>query len=100
MTTKTKNSKAQRIATLERQLKEALAGQVHTYAIAEAGLSKASKQHLMASGVVLTLMVLGGRELFPPTLLRDGLSDEFIAALRNDLKASYELATLHKPKGV
>lgn len=97
---KTKIAKAQRIAELERKLQEALAGQVHNYHFADAGLDKASTQHLMGSGVVITLTVLGGRELIPPTMLRDGLSNELIAALRADFVRSYELATMYKPKGV
>jgi hypothetical protein len=95
-----KLSKTQRIVVLERELREALAGQAHVYHFAEQGLAKASTDHLTTSGVVLTLTVLGGRELFRPVLLRDGLSHELIAALKADLKRSYELSTLFKPKGV
>lgn len=93
-----KKTKAARIADLERQLKEALAGQVHTYHFADAGIDKASTKHLMGSGVMLTLTVLGGREICTPVLIRDGLSDETIAALKADFVRSYELATLYKPK--
>lgn len=89
----------QRIQDLERKLKEALAGQAHVYHFAEVGISKASTDHLMASGVVLTLTALGGREICEPVLIRDGLSKETIAALRADLQRSFELATLYKPKG-
>lgn len=85
-------------AELERKLQEALAGQAHTYHFADRGLDKASTQHLSASGVVLTLTALGGRELVAPTLIRDGLSDELIAALRADFARSYALATLFKPR--
>ena len=98
MTTTAKPKKATRIATLERELKEALAGQIHNYSHADKGLDKASTDHLMASGVILTLTVLGGRELVPPVMIRDGLSHELIAALRADLLRSYELANLFKPK--
>lgn len=94
----TKQTKAQKIAELERKLQEALAGQAHVYHFAEAGLAKATSKHLGASGVVLTLTVLGGRELFSPTLIRDGLSDELIAALKADFRRSYDLATMYKPK--
>ena len=95
---KAKETKAKRIANLERSLKEALAGQVHNYHFADFGLDKAGTASLMASGVIITLTVLGGRELIPPTMLRDGLSDELIAALRADFKRSYDLANLYKPK--
>ena len=93
-------SKRPSIADLQRQLREALAGQVHTYHFADVGLDKASAKHLMASGVVITLTVLGGRDLIPPTLIRDGLSDELISALREDIRRSYMNATAFKPKGL
>lgn len=98
--TKTKIKKAQRIAELERKLQEALAGQAHGYHFASHSIDKASKKHLMGSGVVMTLTVLGGREIFSPVLLRDGLSDATIEAIKADLVASYELAIMYKPKGV
>ncbi len=87
-------------AELERKLQEALAGQAHVYYFADKALDKASPKHLIGSGVVLTLSVLGGRELFSPVLLRDGLSEPLIQALRADLAASYVLATRFKPGGV
>lgn len=95
----TKQTKAQRIAELERKLGEALAGQIHVYHFADAELSKASTDKLMGSGVVLTLTVLGGREVCKPVLIRDGLSAETINALRADFARSYTLATMFKPKG-
>lgn len=94
-----KVKKDQRIAELERKLVEALAGQAHTYHYASHSISKASKKHLMGSGVVMTLTALGGREIFSPVLLRDGLSDATIESIKADIFSSYELATLHKPQG-
>lgn len=96
---KTKQTKAQRIAELERKLKEAEAAQVHQYNFASSTVDKASTAYLMGSGVVMTLTVLGGREIFSPILIRDGLSSETIEALKADFVRSYELATLLKPKG-
>lgn len=93
-----KQTKAQRIAELERKLGEALAGQVHTYHFADATIDKASTEHLMGSGVIITLTVLGGRKIFEPTLIRDGLSKETIAALKGDFRRGYELATMYRPK--
>jgi hypothetical protein len=95
---KTKQTKAQRIAELERQLQEAQAGAAHVYHFATASIPKASTAHLAGSGVVLTLTVLGGREVCKPVLIRDGLSPELVAALTADMVRSYELATLYKPK--
>lgn len=95
---KNKQQQAQRITELERQLAEALAGQAHVYHFASSALDKATTKHLGASGVVITATVLGGRKLFEPVLIRDGLSDELIAALRADFKRSYDLAVMFKPK--
>jgi hypothetical protein len=95
---KIKKTKDQRIVDLERKLMEALAGQSHVYHFADAALGKANSRHLTASGVVITMTVLGGHELFPPVLMRDGLSDELIEALRVDFRRCYALATLYKPK--
>ena len=92
-----KQTKAQRVVQLERQVREAIAGQAHVYHFADAYLHKASTDHLMASGVILTLTVLGGREICEPVMIRDGLSKETIEALRGDLRRSYELATMYKP---
>lgn len=95
---KPKQTKAARIAELERKLREAEAGAAHVYHFASVTVDKASTDHLMASGVILTLTVLGGREIFSPVLIRDGLSKETIAAIKADLVRSYELATMYKPK--
>lgn len=97
---KTKQSKAARISELERKVQEAIAGQVHVYHFADASIDKASVDHLAGSGVIITLTALGGREICSPVLMRDGLSKETIEALREDLRRSYELATLFKPKGL
>ena len=101
---KTKQTKAQLVAELitelERKLKEALAGQAHIYHFASSALDKASTDHLAASGVIITLTVLGGREILGPVLIRDGLSKETIEALKADFVRSYESAVELKPKGV
>ncbi len=97
---KTKQTKVQRIAELERKLKEALAGQAHVYHFASAALDKASTDHLAASGVIITLTFLGGREVHSPVLIRDGLSKETIEALKADFIRSYESAVEFKPKGI
>ena len=96
---KQKQTKSQRIAELERKLAEAQAASVHNYHFTDVGLGKASTKSLMGSGVIITLTALGGVKLIEPTLIRDGLSDETIKALRADLVRSYQLATLFKPKG-
>jgi hypothetical protein len=96
---KTKQTKAQRIAELERQLHEAKAAQVHNYHFASTGLDKLSTDRLMGSGVILSMTVLGGHTTFKPVLIRDGLSKETIAAIKADLVRSYKLAVELKPEG-
>jgi len=86
----------QKVAELERKLREAEAGSAHVYHFAHRSLDKAGN-NLTGSGVVLTLTVLGGREVCKPVLIRDGLSAETINALKADLVRSFELATLLKP---
>lgn len=85
-------------AELERKIKEAEAGQVHKLYYADQALGQLSTDKLMGSGVIVELTVLGGVEGIKPVLIRDGLSEETIAAIRADLKRSFELATLFKPK--
>lgn len=51
----------------------------------------------MGSAVIITLTSLGGKELILPSAIRDGLSKETIAAIKLDLKRSYEVATVFKP---
>jgi hypothetical protein len=48
---------------------------------------------LFASGVLLRMTALGGRELIMPVVIRDGLSQETIAAIKKDIAKSYKLAT-------
>lgn len=96
---KTKQTKVQRIAELERKLKETEAGQAHVYHFASAAVDKASTDHLAASGVIITLTFLGGREVHSPVLIRDGLSKETIEALKADFLRSYQSAVEFKPKG-
>lgn len=97
---KQKQTKSQRIAELERQLMEIQAASVHNYHFTDVGLGKAGTKSLMGSGVIITLTALSGVKLVEPTLIRDGLSDETIKALRDDLVRSYQLATLFKPRGL
>ena len=95
----TKLKKTDRIAKLTRERDEALAGQVHTYHFASYALNKLSTNHLAASGLILSITVLGGKEAFDPVMIRDGLSEETIAALKADLVRSYNLAISLKPDG-
>lgn len=83
-------------ADLERENMELRAQLVYEYHFAVKELQKADDR-LMGSGVILRLTALGGREIINPVLIRNGLSDETIAALKKDLCRSYADATVLRP---
>lgn len=85
-------------ADLSRRIRELEAQLAYTYHIASSTLHKAGQDRMMASGVLLTLNALGGAEIIPPVVIRDGLSAETIAAIRADIARSFDLATQFKPK--
>lgn len=51
----------------------------------------------MGSGVLLELTFIGGKEAISPVVIKDGLSAETIAAIKADIRRSYELAVAFKP---
>lgn len=76
----------------------ALEGQLaSTYHFAEATLHKTGTKYCTASGVLLQLSSLGGVPLICPVVIKDGLSDATIEALKSDLARSYDLAVMFKP---
>lgn len=82
---------------LERKVRELEAQLIYRCPFASQSVDKAGVQHLTGSGVIISLTVLGGREIFEPVLIRDGLSAETIVALKADFARSYELATMFQP---
>ena len=92
---KTKETKAD----LRRKLMHMEAQLAHAYHFADATIGKASQQHFMASGVLLQLTAYNGKEIIPPVMIKDGLSDATIAAIRKDLVRSYLRAVEFKPAG-
>lgn len=86
--------------TLRQRIKELEAQIASTYHFADATIEKAGQNHMMASGVLLELTALGGRQLINPVVIKDGLSETTIAAIRADLRRSYEQSVSFKPKGV
>tara|TARA_R110000868_G_scaffold322391_9_gene583322 strand:- start:3119 stop:3418 length:300 start_codon:yes stop_codon:yes gene_type:complete len=73
---------------LEQELFDLRAQLSHTYNLSYKKLSDASQDKLYASGVVLQLTALGGREIIPPVLIRDGLTLETINQLRYEIERS------------
>lgn len=87
-------------AELQRENMELRAQLAHVYHTASVEIGKAGTEHMMASGVMLQLHALGGRELINPVVIRDGLSVDTIEALQRDIARSYVIAVQFKPKGV
>lgn len=82
---------------LERKVRELEAQLAHQYHFASRTIDKAGIKSLTGSGVIISLVTLGGREIIEPVCIRDGLSPETIAALKADFARSYDIATMFKP---
>ena len=94
---KNKVKKSTTIAQLRHEVMELEAQLAHAYHFASAYLDKVGTSHLMASGVLVQMHFLGGKEAIPPVVIKDGLSKETIEALKADLLRSYNLAVVFKP---
>ena len=81
----TRPTLAAQLVAAKETIKMFEAGGLHTLRAAYHALLKTNKDSLMASGVIVTLTALGGREIVPPFMVADGLSDDTIAALRRDI---------------
>jgi len=93
-----KPNNVKRIADAEAKARAYLAGQVHQYHFADIAVGKLNTRAFAGSGVILTLESLSGTVLVDPVVIRDGLSDELILALRRDFYRSFELSTTFKPR--
>jgi hypothetical protein len=83
-------------AQLERQVLELTAQLAHVYEFANKEIDKASADYRMASGVLLQLTGIGGKEIINPVMIKDGLSIDTINAIKADLKRSYDLAIMYR----
>jgi len=86
----TKDELRRKILELEAQL-------IHVYHFADQYLSAIKPGSYTGSGVLLQLTAIGGREIIPPVMIKDGLSVDTIAAIRRDLVRSYENKIEFKP---
>lgn len=75
-------------AQLERKVMEYHAGLAVVYSHAMNNLKHASTDRRMASGVLLQLTAVGGEEIIPPVMIRDGISNNTLLALRSDIERS------------
>lgn len=85
-------------ADLQRKVRELEAQLLHQHHFADRKLATAGVAHCLGSAVIVSLTVLGGREVIDPIAIRDGLSDDTIKALRADIRRSYQNAVAFKPK--
>ena len=84
---------------IKRERDELSALSVHQLHFADTEIEKFGSR-MMGSSVIVTIEALGGKRKVGPFAIRDGLSDETIAALRRDMVRSYINATEFRPKGV
>ena len=84
---------------MSHKAKELEAQMAHKYYYAHAQIDKVSTDRLMASGVMLELTFLGGEQAIPPVVVKDGLSNETIEAIKKDLRRSFHRAIEFKPAG-
>jgi len=54
-------------------------------------VKKLTQDRYMASGVIVQITNLTGKELVEPVLIQDGLSDDTIAALTDDLNRTMKI---------
>ena len=89
--------KIARIKELERKNRELEAQLAYVYHYAKHGIAKTDRSQMTGSGIVVQLHWLGGKEVCPAFLMKDGFSKATIEALTEDLKFSYERAVEFKP---
>jgi hypothetical protein len=92
-----KPKKQELIAKLQRENRELKAQLVSNHHFASMDLKKFTIDRCMGSAVILELTCLGGKIKIDPVAISDGLSDETIAALKEDLIRSYNKAVEFKP---
>lgn len=86
-----------RIKRLEMELEHARACQVHTAHFAHRALDKLTIPKLTGSSVILTISKYHGEVVVGPVSIKNGLSDETIAAIKADLVRTYNEAIEFKP---
>jgi hypothetical protein len=87
-----KPKKRDRIKKLERENLELKAQLAYVYHYAKLGIGKCDREQIKGSGIVVQMHWLGGKEVCPAFCLKDGLSQDTIRALNDDLKFSYDQA--------
>lgn len=73
-------------------------GAASTYHFAGAELLKCNKDRFNGSGVIISMKGLSGKELVMPFMIKNGLSNETINALLDDMQKSYDDIIELKPQ--
>lgn len=76
-----------------KELREYKAMDIMTLAQAHEAMLKTGSDRYMASGVIVTITNINGlgETIVGPVMIKDGLSADTIAALRADIKSTYDL---------
>jgi hypothetical protein len=91
------------VASLKAQLKmvgehnQYKASLIHTYHFAGSELLKCNQQKFMGSGVIIEMRSLSGKSLMMPVMIKDGLSNNTINSLLDDMQRSFESAIEFQP---
>jgi len=83
-----KTAIAQRVRELELETKELRAQLLASSFFAHESIHRVSNDRMKGSGVILELSFLGGKTVFEPVYIENGLSSATIAAIKADLKAT------------
>lgn len=86
-----KLNKDQKIKELEFKIKVLAGSSVSSSLMDKQSVSRMTKDRYMASGLVITIQDLSGKELLS-RCIQDGFSDELIKAINSEIEYSTELA--------
>ena len=70
---------------------------IHTYHFAGNELLKCGNDRYMASGLIVEIKSLSGKAVVMPFMVKDGLSNETINALLDDMQRSFNSSVEFKP---
>lgn len=79
---------------LYNEIKVLKAGQLYTLKTASEELNKCGCDKYMASGLIVTITDLSGREVVKPFMCADGLETETIKALQIQIKKTKDLTLI------
>lgn len=92
-----KENLLRRLNAIENELRVLKAGRVSTLCAAYKNLDKCNQERFMGSGVTIIIKNINKTDnmMVEEVIITDGLSPETIAALKADVKRSYEVTVNH-----